>query len=172
MLEAEHQQRNLRRTGARERLRCSLKSLVLSFVRACGKTTHAAALPPCREKKATGEKLLLELSFCSSFIPSTPRANGVRRGCVWGARRTHPAASAPSPGDAGVPQLGTLLCSLQPHPPPRPKNEIFSSTAKVSCTRFNVTFGSLHPDSELPYPGIGAAALRSSCISGQRVCSV
>lgn len=112
-------------------MRClqTLKGLIF-FLRACGKTTHAAALPPCQEKKATGQKLLLELSFCSSFVPSTLRANGVSRGRVWGVRRAHPPASAASRGDAGIPALGTWLCSLQPHPPPQPKKRFFVNCKK------------------------------------------
>lgn len=104
------------------------KSLVLSFLRACGKTAHAAALPPCQEKKATGQKFLLALSSCSTFILSTLRADGVSHGRVWGARRTCPAASAPSWGDAGIPELGTLL----PAAPPASsaKNEIFHQLQK------------------------------------------
>lgn len=162
---AEHRHRNLRRTEAREMLWYPLR--VSSFLPACGKTTHAAALPPCREKKATGQKLLLELS-------SRPPWGQTAWATVVFGERGGPVLLHQHRPTGTQASLSWGLCFV-PCSPTRLLSQKwdFSPTAKVSCSWFNINFGNLHPDSEeLPYPGIRTAALRSSPISGDRVCFV
>lgn len=130
MLEAEHQQRNLRRPEAHEMPPYSS----FSYEHVEKRPTLQHSLPVRRRKQQDKNSCWNFPSATLSSRPPWGQTVWAAVGRVWGVRRTHPPASAASRGDAGIPALATWLCSLQPHPPPQPKKR-FCINCKKSPAR-------------------------------------
>lgn len=83
----------------------------------CGKQTRLQHSLPVRRRKQQDK--ICCWNFLPAALPSLPAKGS------WG--EPWPCLGGLIPGDVGVPELGTLLCSLQPHPPPQLKMTFFTN---------------------------------------------
>lgn len=133
------------------------------------KTNPRCSTPSLSGEESNRTKTLAGTFLLRQFHPVHPEGKRCEPWWCLGSEEDPSCCGSTGPAGRRHPRAGICFVPCSPTPPPLPKMRFFSPTARASSSWFNINFGRLPPDPELPYSGISMATRRSSPIWGDRV---